>query len=475
MNVIIDSVPPTSIGYPPDLLGDATSAPQLCMEGLLREDPKGNLSPWLASSFKVADDLKSATFTLQKGVKFHDGSDFNAQIAKWNLDNQINAKAQPYWASVDIIDDYTIRVNFTQWRNHIMRTFSDGQGAWMISKTAFDKNGIDWMRQNPVGTGPFKFVSFARDVGFKAVKNTNYWQPGKPYLDAVNILFVADQTTQKAAVQSGGADMVIMEPGKQAADLKALGMNIRYDLVTTYCLTPDTANADSPLAKQSVREATEYAMNKAAYAKALSYGYWNAPYQIPGPATVPYNSNFTLGRQYDLNKAKQLLTSAGYTSTNPLNITLICAPISLNKDLDQLVQADLKAAGINATLEFPEAPKWNSYNTQGWKNAYVFQPFAGFPNWNYTLNFYFGPTTANNKSWLRTPEFLDAFNKSVTAPTPDVGLMQATSDTMTKQASVIPAIEAGRGWAYQPYVMNAGILERGLSPYWKPEQAWLNK
>jgi len=473
--VIIDSVPPTSIGYPPDLLGDASSAPQLCVEGLLREDPKGGVYPWLASSFKVADDLKSVTFTLNKGVKFHDGSDFNATVAKWNIDNQITSKARPEFASCDIIDDFTIRINLTSWRNYVMRTFGDGPGAWMISKAAFDKNGLDWVRQNPVGTGPFKFVSFNRDVGFKTVKNTNYWQPGKPYLDAVNILFVGDQTTQKAVVQSGGADMIIMEPGKQAADLKALGLNIKYDLVTTYNLTPDTANADSPLAKQEVREATEYAMNKESYVKALSYGYWGAPYQLEAPASAPYNPNFTLARKYDLNKAKDLLAKAGYSSSNPVTFTIICTPISLNKDLDQLIQADLKAAGMNVTLEFPEMPKWGSYNTQGWKNAYIFQPNAGFANYNYTLQFYFGATSLNNKSWLRTPEFLAAFDKSATAPAPDIALIRAVTDTVTKQCSIIPGIEAGRGWGWQPYVMNAGWLERGLSPYWKAEQAWLNK
>lgn len=445
------------------------------MEGLLREDPVGGVYPWLASSFKIADDLKSVTFTLNKGVKFHDGSDFNAAVAKWNIDNQITAKSRPEFASCDIIDDYTIRVNLTAWRNYVMRTFGDGPGAWMISKAAFDKNGLDWVRQNPVGTGPFKFVSFNRDVGFKTVKNTNYWQPGKPYLDAVNILFVGDQTTQKAVVQSGGADMIIMEPGKQAADLKALGLNIKYDLVTTYNLTPDTANADSPLAKQEVREATEYAMNKESYAKALSFGYWGAPYQLEAPASAPYNPNFTLARKYDLNKAKDLLTKAGYSSSNPVTFTIICTPISLNKDLDQLIQADLKAAGMNVTLEFPEMPKWSSYNTQGWKNAYIFQPNAGFANYNYTLQFYFGPTSLNNKSWLRTPEFLTAFDKSVNAPAPNIDLIRAVTDTMIKQASIIPGIEAGRGWGWKPYVMNAGWLERGLSPYWKAEQAWLNK
>ena len=67
---------------------------QYCMESLLRQDNKGNIIPWLAESYKIADDLKSITFNLRKGVKFHDGSDFNAEAAKWNLDNYIQAKME---------------------------------------------------------------------------------------------------------------------------------------------------------------------------------------------------------------------------------------------------------------------------------------------------------------------------------------------------------------------------------------------
>jgi len=478
LNVMIDSVPPTAIGWPAEFIADASTAPQLCIEAFLREGPKGEIYPWLAESYVVANDLTSITFTLRKGVKFHDGTDLNAQIAQWNLNNQIEAKRTPYWKSVDVIDDYTVRVNLNQWLNTNVRVFADGQSSMMVSKAAFDKNGKDWMRQNPVGTGPFKFASFSRDVGFKTTKFADYW--GKdasgtklPYLDAVNVLFVPDPTTQNAVVQSGGADMAIFEPGKRAADFKDLGMLLRYDLVTSYSLTPDTANPDSPLANQKVREATEYAINKDAIAKALSYGYWGAPYQIPAPATAAFNPNFTLARKYDPEKAKQLLAEAGYA--NGLDITIICIPLSLNKDVDISIQADLKKVGINATLEFPEAAKWQSYNTAGWKNAWVFQPFAGFPNYNYTLQFYFSQSAVNNKSWLRTPEFLAAYEKSLTSANQDVNLMRAVTDIMTQQASIIPVMEAGRGWAYKPYVMNAGLLERGLSPYWKPEQAWLNK
>ena len=131
--------------------------------------------------------MKSITFNLRKGVKFHDGSDFNAEVAKWNLDNMIKAEASAFasWASVDIIDDYTIRVNFTKWQSTLPMSFAEGNPwAPMVSKAAFEKNGLEWMRANPVGTGPFKFESFQLDASLKVVRNPDYWIKGKPYLDA---------------------------------------------------------------------------------------------------------------------------------------------------------------------------------------------------------------------------------------------------------------------------------------------------
>jgi ABC-type transport system substrate-binding protein len=99
------------------LTSDATTAPQLVIEPLLKENNKGEFTPWLAESYKLADDRMSITFTLRKGIQFHDGSNFDATVAKWNMDNQIAAKKTSTWASVDLIDQYTVRVNFTKWQN----------------------------------------------------------------------------------------------------------------------------------------------------------------------------------------------------------------------------------------------------------------------------------------------------------------------------------------------------------------------
>ena len=132
----------------------------MVVEPLLHVDSKGNITPCLAETYKVADDLKSITFNLRKGVKFHDGTDFNAQAAKWNLDNTIAKKSQPYWVSVDIIDDYTIRLNLNSWSNTILTGLE--AASRMVSQAAFQKNGADWMRNNPVG--PARSCSLAFNV-----------------------------------------------------------------------------------------------------------------------------------------------------------------------------------------------------------------------------------------------------------------------------------------------------------------------
>ena len=233
---IITDRAPTVIGYPPELGIGAANVVGVCMEPLLHGTANGGLQPWLAESYKVASDSLSITFNLRKGVNFQDGTPFNASAAKWNLDNQIQAKKEPYWKSVDIIDDYTIRVNLTEWRNSILSFFADEPDSFMISPTAFQKNGIDWARKNPVGTGPFKLVSFASDTSFKTVRNPDYWgkdSQGRqlPYLDALEFIFVADPNTQLAVMKSGGGDAVSIEAGKRVADMAAIGFKVYAALV----------------------------------------------------------------------------------------------------------------------------------------------------------------------------------------------------------------------------------------------------
>lgn len=471
LRMILWASPSGTGGVPWELFGNDFLSSQHIIEPLLHIDSKGNLIPCLAESWKVADDLKSITFNLRKGVKFHDGTTFDANAAKWNLDHTIASKSQPRWASVDIIDDYTIRLNLNMWSNLIL-TGLDSTASWMISPTAFDTNGIDWARNNPVGTGPFKFVSFERDVSYKAVKNPDYWVKGKPYLEAVEIDYVGDTMTQKADFQSGAADVLQIEPAKNASDLKALGFPEAVTVTSTFCLLPDTAHPDSPFTKQEVREAVEYALDRDSIAKAFSYGFWSAPNQIPAPSSTAYNPNYTLARKFDLAKAKQLMADAGYASG--FKATLSVIPVGIDRNIAVAIQQNLAEIGITIDINIPDAiPKWlQDSNTL--QNVLVLEPVFGGANWNGALALAFDPNMKyQNGVWLRTPDFIDLYNKTLASKDMDVSLIQAVVNYIGQNALAIPVFNGGSGYAYQSYVKGAAWNERAGS--WTPEDTWLDK
>ncbi len=441
------------------------------IEPLIHVDSEGNIHPCLAESYQVADDLTSITFNLRKGVKFHDGTDFNAQAAKWNMDHTIASMSQPYWKSVDIIDDYTIRLNLNQWANTIL-TGLDSTATWMVSPTAYEKNGEDWMRNNPVGTGPFKFVSFERDVSYKAKRNPDYWIKDLPYLDEIEILYVADPLTQKAVLQAGETDILQVEPAKMASDLKSMGFQVEVNVTSTFCLLPDTIHQDSPFAIKKVREAVEYALDRESIAKAFSYGFWEAPYQIPSPSNVAYNPNFTLERKYNVEKAKLLMEEAGYASG--FHATLLVIPVGIDKNIPIAIQNNLAEIGITLDISVPAAIPKFLQDSNTLTNVLVLEPIFGGINWNSALAFALRPgMTTMNSVWERTPEFIDLYNATLSSPTMDVNLIRAVTDYLSREALIIPVFSGGTGYAFFDYVKDAEWNKWGAG--WRPETTWLDK
>ena len=465
-----------NVGWPADTPADVATL-QLCNDTLLRGDNKGNIIPWLAESYKIADDRKSITFSLRKGVKFHDGSDFNADVAKWNLYNFIDAGMQPNWASVDVIDDYTIRVNFTRWQNTLLSTLVEPTvPAFMVSKTAFDKYGKDWMRTHPVGTGPFIFDSFTPDVSYKVVRNPDYWVKGKPYLDGINYIVIEDTTTQKLTMKINGGD-VASATAKDMASYAAEGYKaIALPVTDVNCFIPDTANADSPWANQKVREAVEYAIDKEGIAKVFGYGYWEAPYQIIPPAcTLAYNPDFTLGRKFDLDKAKQLLAEAGYSKG--FETTIIVMPTS-NRNVVSVLQDNLDKAGIKANFDFPGMGKWaTDYMTSKstWHNAALYSAIPTITGVDYAAGLQFLFDTLG-PSWLRTPELNEAYQAFLTSPTVEIEKVRAVTDMITKEALIIPTDTSATGGGT---VMRNDVFmslgERSNQMLSNAEDWWLNR
>jgi len=160
----------------------------------------GAAAPLLATSWDLAPDKSFYTFHLRKGVKFHDGTDFNAQAVKWNMDKTV-AATRPQLSkvtSIEVIDDYTIQFNLSEWDNQVLGEFGSDP-ALIISPASFEKKGEKWANTNPIGTGAWVKAKTKRNTMISYVKNKDYWEKGFPYLDEVFYYHIPDATTAMAA------------------------------------------------------------------------------------------------------------------------------------------------------------------------------------------------------------------------------------------------------------------------------------
>jgi peptide/nickel transport system substrate-binding protein len=468
---VVDRSPAGNIGWP---AATFTMVPQYMMyNSLVKAWWNGTITPELATSWDIDTKALSITFHLRKGVKFHDGTDFNATAVKFNFDPMIEAKKRADWKSVEVIDDYTVKVNLNVWRNTILQVFD---GNCMVSPSAVQKNSIEWIKLHPVGTGPFTFGEFVQDDHMTLKKNTNYWDSGLPYVDTYKMIYVPDYVTRKAAMQKKDGDMMLVEFGKEAADFKAMsGINLFVQPQATAFMVMDDKNADSPFYNKKVREAVDYAIDRKWLADNLGFGYWQPCYQLPPRNNSAFIPSYT-GRQFDLAKAKQLLTEAGFP--NGFKTQLLPNPTALNKDIWVAIQSQLAKAGIDAELKFLEVAKFDEYrNTGAWKNAIVGDNLPSYGNMNQSLVQDFAPQAEFFQSLDKArPDWVEAITAASTTTDYDSKLTQKACQVLYDNVTAVPIAEGGRGYVFQPYVMDGNFGQRAAYFWaWDWEHFWLNK
>lgn len=427
--------PSRPVGYPAEASNDSSLWASPILDRLIRIDRTGKIIPELAVSWVPAADGKSIVIGLRKGVKFHDGSDFNAALCKWNLDMQIAAKRTTEWTSIDVVDDYTIRINVSQYKNTMLSTLAGGL-TQQISKASFDKNGVEWARWNPVGTGPFIFVSYERDSKMTFKRNPSYWDTGKPYLDGLVVNVIADETVRKLSFQKGDIQRFATS-GINAQELQKAG----YEMVTepggTYSLIPDSKNNASPWANIYVRLAASYALNREALAKALGYGFCQAAYQVyPGYAQTAIPN---LDKQYyDPTKAKALLKEAGY----PSGFKTVMHPFSvIPADYSSAVANQLREVGIIVDVDKCTAAKYTEYRYSGWSDGLMNHGLNSYSNFASMSDYWLGLQFPSVKLSAGLKEGLDA---AALTKEPDPQLIQAVVRVMYDDVMVIPYIEESR-------------------------------
>lgn len=286
-------------------------------EGLLGFDKNMKVVPALATSYTASKDAKTFTFKLRKGVKFQDGTPFNAEAVKFNFDRisdpKSTLKRHSLYAIIKkttVVDPYTVKFTLSQPFGAMINTFAHPAGM-IVSPTAVKKYGKDFMK-HPVGTGPYKFKSWGQDGVLKVVKNTNYWKKGQPKLDSITFKPVPEDGARVAMLKTGEADMINPMPAVQAKALNgknglsvvsAPSIGVRYMSMNTL---------KKPFNNVKVRQALNYAIDKKAFDGIVYSGFANPATSSMGPKVQFYSKQPAY--TYNVAKAKQLLKEAGYAN-----------------------------------------------------------------------------------------------------------------------------------------------------------------
>jgi len=464
------------IGYPQKMTvtnNARYAAPAI--ESLFRVDEQGELVPWLASGYESNPTENTITITLREGIEFHDGTNFNAEAVKWNLEQAILCltSGSSNIKSVEVLDDYTVLISLNTWDSTTITGLASFLGM-MISPTAFETYGEDYCTENPIGTGPFKFVSWQRNVLIKYERNETYWQPDKPYLDAIEIHIIADPVTTVMSFKAGEIDAITLFGGPDSNQLlnEGYGFSRQNQGSGVLSIIPDSAVEGSPGANLLVRQAIAHAIDLQAIVNTVRYGAAITTNQWIYPGHWAYNPEVK-GYPYDPDKARQLLIDAGY----PDGFTAQLTYIQLGTEQDWIaVQSYLEDVGITLILNplFPPAYVQARIGLQpyeGWINGAP----SGDPDVVAQLKVRCsGDWYAN---MLVPDDYLEAINNAVAANDFE-SKKYWTHEVMRLMIDVyclqIPMFSEPEYCFYQSYVHDIGISIVPNNAMWTPEDAWLD-
>jgi peptide/nickel transport system substrate-binding protein len=333
----------------------------LFFDKLIDIDQSGVPQPKLATSWEMAPDFKQLKLNLRQGVKFHSGRELTSEDVKWNLDRTHDPKAgngnlPPLFAFLKEIE--------TPDRNTVILNFDQAKPA------AFDiinfVNMLDPQsepKERPVGTGPFIFGEWASGDRLRLIKNPNYWDTGKPYLDEIVFQYIKDPQAMVTALEAGVIDIADPLPTTDAARMqKSTNHQVIVSSNPAAVHIIGVNVVTSPFDKKDVRQALNYALDRRRMVDIGLSGFAE-PRILPWPKTsIAFDESKAGTYAFDLDKAKALLNGAGVTTfeaelTYPTNTPEYQA-------MGQILQEDLRKIGAGLTLKPLEPAAWNNYVIQ---------------------------------------------------------------------------------------------------------------
>ena len=329
------------------------------------------IRPLLAKSWDIAEDGLTYTFQLREGVKFHDGTPFNADAVKFAFDRMLDPNhpyhetgpfpfASFYYGAIQetqVVDELTVRMILKQPYAPLLNTLAVACG-FIPSPEAVKTYGKDY-NQHPSGTGPFKFVSWDHNVRVTLERNPDYWD-GAPRLDNLVFRPITEEQTRVTELLSGGVNFIVDVPPDNIAQIKdeptfqfveQPGPHIWWATINTQM---------KPFDDVRVRQAVNYAVNKEAIVSGILQDTGSVAHTVVPPAIEwAYNPD-ARSYPYDPEKPTELLAEAGVGDgfATTFWVTESGSGMQSPKTMGEAIQADLQAVGITTTIEVME---WGAY------------------------------------------------------------------------------------------------------------------
>jgi len=345
-------------------------------DNLVGLDESFNVVPQLATSWENPDKM-TYVFNLRRGVKFHDGTDFDASVVKWNIDRLFEPEfASPQKqlidqvTSVEVLDKYKVAFRLKKPFAPLLAALADMAG-FIVSPSAVKKYGDQKFAMNPVGTGPFMFENWMPQVQLNVKRFDNYWgkDQGKPYLDRIEFREIADPLVRQTMLKSGELDFITDIDTKEALDLQKEKFRLIKTSPPLRWLALQWQVDKLPFNNRALREAIACGIDREAINKALYYGEAMAASGPVVPGLWWYEKDFK-GYSYNPELAKKKLAEAGYPNGISFRFTVINQQSFVQ--LAEILQSQLEKIGVK--MEFEMVNRTESYA----------RVLAGKTNWTMT-------------------------------------------------------------------------------------------
>ncbi|MBV9280694.1 MAG: peptide ABC transporter substrate-binding protein [Chloroflexi bacterium] len=349
VNIALNADPPALDPAASSALVDRMVLNSIC-DKLVDLNSKGKIVPMLATSWKVTKNHLVYTLTLRKGVKFQDGTPFNAQAVKYNFDrnmapSSIRAGELAFVQSVTPVGSYSVKISLKAPFSPLMSILTDRSGM-MISPKAGAAEGANF-RDHPVCTGPFMYQDRVKGDHITLVRNPHYWRKGYPKAAKVVYKIFTDVNTEYVNLESGQVDMTDTLP---ATEVASVAKSSKLALVNKASMGYQGIwlNVKSPpLNSQAVRQAISMLIDRKALVKVI-FGNTAKPGNSPfAPGDLAYDKSDAVPAP-DPTKAKQLLAKAHASN---VSFTYLTTPDPIATRFAQFVQSELKNGGITMTIQ----------------------------------------------------------------------------------------------------------------------------